>query len=123
MEEIQKRINNLDIEIMSRLKRLKEDLEIAMSIPGIGFISASSILAEIGNYRDFANGNKLAAWCGLVPSIYESAEKRIIGSITKHGSKHIRRMLVQVAHAISRTKNSRLKSFFLRLKANLRLSS
>ncbi len=96
---------------------MKEDLDIAMSIPGIGFISASSILAEIGNYRDFANGNKLAAWCGLVPSIYESAEKRIIGSITKHGSKHVRRMLVQVAHAISRTKNSRLKSFFLRIKA------
>ena len=117
MEEIQKKIDNLDIEIMSRIKSKKEDLEIAMSIPGIGFISASSILAEIGNYRDFANGNKLAAWCGLVPSIYESAEKRIIGSITKHGSKHVRRMLVQVAHAISRTKNSRLKSFFLRLKA------
>lgn len=93
---------------MSRLKRLKEDLEIAMSIPGVGFISASSIIAEIGNYRDFANGNKLAAWCGLVPSIYESAEKRIIGSITKHGSKHVRRMLVQVAHAISRTKNPKL---------------
>ena len=117
MEGIQKKIDNLDIEIMSRIKSKKEDLEIAMSIPGVGFISASSILAEIGNYRDFANGNKLAAWCGLVPSIYESAEKRILGSITKHGSKHVRRMLVQVAHAISRTKNSRLKSFFLRLKA------
>ena len=40
-----------------------------------------------------------------------------MGSITKQGSKHIRRMLVQVAHAISRTKNSILKSFFLRIKA------
>ena len=116
MEEIQKKIENLDTEIMSRIKRMKEDIEIAMSIPGIAFTSASSILAEIGNYRDFANGNKLAAWCGLVPKVYESADKRIIGSITKHGSKHVRRMLVQVAHAISRTRNSRLKSFFLRLK-------
>ena len=117
MEEIQKRINNLDTEIMSRMERMKEDVEIAMSIPGIAFTSASSILAEIGNYRDFANGNKLAAWCGLVPTVSESAEKRILGSITKQGSKHVRRMLVQVAHAISRTRNSRLKSFFLRLKA------
>jgi transposase len=117
MEEIQKKIDNLDIEIMSRIKSKKEDLEIAMSIPGIAFTSASSILAEIGNYRDFENGNKLAAWCGLVPSIYESANKRITGSITKQGSKHVRRMLVQVAHAISRTKNSKLKSFFLRIKA------
>jgi hypothetical protein len=102
---------------MSRLKRLNEDLDIVMSIPGTGFISASSILAEIGNYRDFANGNKLAAWCGLVPSVYGSAEKIIMGSITKQGSKHVRRMLVQVAHAISRTKNSRLRSFFLRIKS------
>src|SRR5664279_1663021 len=117
MEETQKRINNLDTEIMSRMERMKEDVEIAMSIPGIAFTSASSILAEIGNYRDFANGNKLAAWCGLVPSVYESAEKRIIGSITKQGSKHVRRMLVQVAHTTSRTKNSRLKSFFMRIKA------
>jgi transposase len=117
MEETQKKIDNLDTEIMSRIKSKKEDVEIAMSIPGIAFTSASSILAEIGNYRDFANGNKLAAWCGLVPSIYESANKRITGSITKQGSKHVRRMLVQVAHVISRTRNSRLKSFFLRIKA------
>ena len=117
MEETQKKIESLDTEIMSRIKSKKEDVEIAMSIPGIAFTSASSILAEIGNYRDFENGSKLAAWCGLVPSIYESANKRITGSITKQGSKHFRRMLVQVAHAISRTRNSRLKSFFLRIKA------
>jgi transposase len=117
MEETQKKIESLDTEIMSRIKSKKEDVEIAMSIPGIAFTSASSILAEIGNYRDFENGSKLAAWCGLVPSIYESANKRITGSITKQGSKHVRRMLVQVAHAISRTRNSRLKSFFLRIKA------
>lgn len=61
IEEIQKKIKSLDDEIMSRIKRMKEEIEIAMSIPGIAFTSASSILAEIGNYRDFANGNKLAA--------------------------------------------------------------
>lgn len=115
--KISKKIKTLYTEIMSRIDRMREYVEIAMSIPGIAFTSASSILAEIGNYRDFANGNKLAAWCGLVPSIYESANKRIIGSITKQGSKHVRRMLVQVAHAISRIRNSRLRSFFLRIKA------
>jgi transposase len=60
MEEFQKRINALDTEIMSRVERMREDVEIAMSIPDIAFTSASSILAEIGNYRDFPNGNKLA---------------------------------------------------------------
>jgi transposase len=117
MEEIQKRIKKLDAEIMKRLERLKEDLEIVMSFPGFAFTSASAILAEIGNYRDFKNGEKLAAWCGLTPSVSQSANKLVTGNITKQGSKHIRRMLIQSAHAISRTKDSRLKRFFLRVKA------
>ncbi len=117
MEEIEKKIKKLDIEIQSRIVRMKEDVEIAMSIPGIAFISASAILAEIGNYRDFKNGEKLAAWCGLAPRVSQSADMLVTGSITKQGSKHVRRMLVQVAHAISRTKNSVLKRFFLRIQA------
>ena len=115
IEEIQKKIKKLDTEIMIRIERMKENIEIAMSIPGISFVSASAILAEIGDYRDFANGEKLAAWCGLTPRVTQSADMLVTGSITKQGSKHVRRMLVQVAHAISRTKNSALKSFFLKI--------
>jgi len=117
MEEIQKRINRLDTEIMARIEIIKEDVKIAMSIPGIAFTSASAILAEIGDYRDFANGEKLAAWCGLTPKVSQSANMLVTGSITKQGSKHVRHMLVQVAHAISRTRNSKLKKFFLRIQA------
>jgi transposase len=117
IEEIQKRIEKLEAEILSRIEKKKEDVEIAMSIPGIAFTSASAILAEIGDYRDFENGEKLAAWCGLTPSVSQSANKLVTGRITKQGSKHVRRMLVQVAHAISRTKNSVLKRFFLRIQA------
>jgi transposase len=117
IEEIQKRIEKLEAEILSRIEKRKEDVEIAMSIPGIAFTSASAILSEIGDYRDFENGEKLAAWCGLTPSVSQSANKLVTGRITKQGSKHVRRMLVQVAHAISRTKNSVLKRFFLRIQA------
>ena len=83
----------------------------------MGFVSAVAILAEIGDYSDFDSPEKLAAWCGLVPSIYQSADKCILGSITKQGSRHIRRMLVEVAFAISRTKNCRLNHFFLKIQA------
>lgn len=117
IEEIQKKIKKLDTEIMARIECMKDNIEIAMSIPGISFVSASAILAEIGDYRDFANGEKLAAWCGLAPRVTQSADMLITGSITKQGSKHVRRMLVQVAHAISRTKNTVLKKFFLKIKA------
>ncbi len=117
IDAIQERIDELDSEIQTRIIRRKSDLGIAMSIPGMGFISAAAILAEIGNCADFKNGEQLAAWCGLVPSLYQSAEKTVSGRITKHGSKHIRRMLVQVAYAISRMKDSKLKRFFLRIQA------
>jgi len=87
-------------------------------MPGMGIISASTILAEIGDFRDFSSPDKLAAYCGLVPSVYQSAGKLINGHITKHGSPHIRAMIIEVAHAIIRSKqNSRLKKFFLRIKA------
>jgi transposase len=48
-----------------------------MSIPGMGSTSASTILAEIGNYKDFKAGEKLAAYCRLAPSFYQSAGKLI----------------------------------------------
>ena len=72
----------------------KSELRIALSMPGMGLISASTILAEIGDFRDFSSPDKLAAYCGLVPSVYQSAGKLVNGHITKHGSPHIRSMIV-----------------------------
>jgi transposase len=105
-------------QISAQISERKVDLKIAMSIPGMGFISAATILAEIGDFRDFPSAEKLAAYCGLVPSVYQSAGKQHHGHITKHGSHHIRRMLVQVAHVITRTgTNSTLKRFYMRVRA------
>lgn len=117
MEAIQKRINEIRKEIKSRIAYRKEDLKIAMSIPGVGFTSASTLLAEIGDITDFKKPEQLASWAGLVPSVYQSAGKLITGSITKHGSRHIRWILVQVARVIARGRNSKLKRFFLRVKS------
>jgi len=53
---------------------------------------------------------------GIVPSVYQSTGMLRTGKITKRGSKHMRRILVQVAKAISKTKkSSKLKRFFLRV--------
>jgi len=117
MEAIQKRIDEIRKEIKSRIAYRKDDLKIAMSIPGVGFTSASTLLAEIGDITDFKKPEQLAAWAGLVPSVYQSAGKLITGSITKHGSKHIRWILIQVARVIARGRNSKLKRFFLRVKS------
>ncbi|MDD2836665.1 MAG: transposase, partial [Methanothrix sp.] len=86
------------------------------SVPGVGLTSAATILAEMGDYRDFQNADKLAMYFGIVPSVYQSAGKLRTGKITKRGSKHMRRILVEVAKAISKTKKDlKLKRFFLRV--------
>ena len=117
IESIQKRIDELDKEIKARIASRKEDLKIAMSIPGIGFTAAAIILSEIGDFKDFEKPEQLAAWTGLTPSVYQSADKLVTGSITKHGSRHIRRILIEVAKVIARTNKSKLKRFFLRIQA------
>jgi len=115
---IDSRIKNIDAEISSRMSAKDDDLKIAMSIPGIGFVSGSTILAEVGNFNDFKTPDKLAAWTGIVSSVYQSANKLSLGRITKRGSKHLRRILVEVANAVIKVKGrNKLKSFFLRVKA------
>jgi transposase len=118
VEFLNSQIVLIDQQIQVLLQKRKEDLKIAMSIPGMGLVSASTILAEIGNFEDFKTGDQLASYCGLVPSVYQSAGKLITGHITKRGSPHVRRMLIEVAHALSRMRgDSKLKKFYLRIKA------
>jgi transposase len=118
IDAVTKQIEELDAKILDQISLRNEDMKIALSMPGMGFVSASTILAEVGDFRDFSSANKLAAYCGLVPSVYQSAGKLINGHITKHGSPHIRRIIIEVAHAIIQTKRiSKLKKFFLRIKA------
>jgi transposase len=116
IEQITRRIDELDEEIGAHMNDRENDLKIAMSMPGIGKVSAMTILAEIGNYEEFGTPEKLAAWSGLIPSVYQSADHLKTGPITKRGSPHLRRIMVEVAQAAVKTKNSRLRSFFLRLK-------
>jgi len=114
IDAITKQIAEIDSKISDQLSTRNEDMRIALSMPGMGFVSASTILAEIGDFRDFSSPDKLVACCGLVPSVYQSAGKLINGHITNHGSPHIRSMIIEVAHAIIRTKrDSKLKKILL----------
>ena len=116
IDYLSEKIKLLDAEIAIKVKPFEEDLNIILSVPGIGFISAATILAEMGDYRDFQNADKLAMYFGIVPAVYQSAGKLRTGKITKRGSKHMRRILVQVAKAISKIKkSSKLKRFFQRV--------
>jgi len=114
VEDLDQEIKLLEGRIRESLASKSREIQILTSIPGIGFIGASTLIAEIGNVRDFKDADKLTKWAGLTPSVYQSANVTRTGSITKQGSRHIRWILVELAHVAIRSPG-RLKSFFERL--------
>jgi len=115
IESIDEQISVLENEIFCYAnKHHNREMDILMSCPGIGELSAATLIAEIGDLHDFSSGDKLASWLGVVPNVYQSADKYHNGRITKRGSRVARWILTQVAQSAARTKNSKLKMFFNR---------
>jgi transposase len=65
---------------------------------GIDTLSAVGLCAEVGEFARFAHPDALAAYLGLVPSEHSSGDKRHQGAITKAGSTHARRLLIEAAY-------------------------
>jgi transposase len=90
-------------------------IELLMSIPGIGKQAAMQIVAETGgDMNAFENSGKLTGWTGLRPRNDESAGKYKSTAVTK-GNKYLRRIMVQSAWAAARTKGSFYKNKFEQL--------
>lgn len=65
-----------------------------MQVPGIGPITASAIVATIGDAKQFKTGRDLAAWLGLTPLNKSSGGKERLGRITKKGDHYLRKLLI-----------------------------
>jgi len=115
IELLTEKIKELEQIILNDLKKDRRKLQILMSIPGIGTVGATTILAEIGDVNDFSSPDKLTKWAGITPRVYQSANKLHTGSITKQGSKHLRWILVEIAHSCIRTRNTAFRIFFERI--------
>ena len=72
------------------------------TIPGVGFLTAATLVAELGDWRRFAGPKQVAAYVGLVSSVRASAQHARYGHLTKSGSGHARRALVEAAHVAIR---------------------
>lgn len=114
IETLELHLAIVDQRIRAMAEPWAHEIEILRSIPGIEFTSAVTILSEIGNVKDFSTPDHLVSWCGLAPSVYQSAGKLVTGRITKQGSKHVRRMLVQIAHVTARM-GTRVSAFYQRV--------
>lgn len=75
-----------------RVKRL-------LAVEGIGPVSASALVAAVGDGKQFGKGRDLAAWLGLTPREHSSGGKQRLGGISKQGDKYVRMLLIHGARA------------------------
>jgi transposase len=80
----------------------REEVQLLMTIPGIGRYSALLIISEVGDIRRFPDGDRLAAYAGLVPGVRASGGKARLGPITKQGSAWLRWILVEAVYRAAR---------------------
>jgi transposase len=102
---------------LNRLKGIEKQLgefvdasesgKILRSIPGIGVINASALLAAIDKGQAFNNPKEFAVWLGLTPKQHASGNISKMGGITKRGDRYLRKQLIHGARAfVSRAAKS-----------------
>lgn len=90
---LDRRISELSQEILETSKT-DPRIRLLQTIPGIGVINASAIVATIGNAQQFKSGRDLAAWIGLTPLNKSSGGKERLGKISRMGDRYLRQLLV-----------------------------
>ncbi len=114
VERIEAKLGGLEAEIVRRMEPYENQLERLNTIPGVDWITAWTILAELGDDMScFPDADHAASWAGLVPGSFESAGKRK-SSRTRHGNCWLRRALCQSAWAVSHKKDCYLTAHFYR---------
>jgi transposase len=96
--DLDRRIAAFDEELAQRARTDAAARRLA-TIPGIGVLNATALIAAIGNGEMFARGRDLAAWLGLVPRQITTGGKPRLAGITKRGNKYLRKLLIHGARA------------------------
>jgi transposase len=96
-------IDELDRQVAdaeAELRRLGADhpsIPLLRTIPGVGWVLAATIAAEIGDIARFASAKQLVGYTGLAPFVMQSGERDRRGPLTKHGPRYLRWALVEAA--------------------------
>ncbi|MEB2499834.1 IS110 family transposase [Burkholderia cenocepacia] len=106
LKVLDERMREVDRQIEQHAKQDDRASRI-MALPGVGPITASALIAAVGNAREFKNGRQFAAWLGLAPRQNSSGGKSQLGSITKRGDSYLRMLLVLGARSALMTAGRR----------------
>ena len=96
LKELDRQVDELEarIKIWHKECELSRRLE---KVPGIGPITASALVATVGDAKSFVNARQLAAWMGLVPKQNSSGGKSVLLGISKRGDSYLRTLLIDAA--------------------------
>ena len=85
---------------LERIAGQMPPVELLLTIPGIGLLTATALVAFLGDIRRFPSGRHLASYLGLTPREYSSGLKRNLGRIAKRGDGSLRTMLIHGARSV-----------------------
>jgi len=115
IDDMTRRIDDMSDFINQKMQDYTDEIKRLEEVPGIGKITAETILAEIGvDMNRFPTAMHLSSWAGLCPGNNQSAGKRKSGR-TNHGNKNLKSMLIQAAKSAVKNKNSFFYAQYQRL--------
>jgi transposase len=89
---------------LNQLARQSTSAQRRMTVlPGVGAITATAVLASVGDPRQFRNARQFAAWLGLTPKQYTTGGRIRLGRITKKGDAYLRTLLIHGTRAVLAT--------------------
>lgn len=110
-------LDELDRRLREKLAPYSKQMGLLMQIPGVDWVIAATMIAEIGvDMNVFANAAHLASWAAICPGNYESAGKQR-GGRTRKGNVHLKTALVMAGNAAGKTRGTYLAEKYRRLKA------
>lgn len=98
-EALDKRINEIDRKLVA-ICRTDERCKRLATLPGVGPVIATALIAAVDDGQHFSSGRALAAWIGLVPRQYTTGGKPRLGGIGKRGNQYLRRQLIHGARSV-----------------------
>jgi transposase len=101
LKALDRQVQELEVQFQSWHRENVASKKLAQ-IPGIGPITASALIASVGDAKNFKNGRQLAAWLGLVPRQHSSGGKQTLLGISKRGDSYLRTLLIHGARAVLR---------------------
>ncbi|EYS84673.1 transposase [Cupriavidus sp. SK-4] len=110
LKELDRQVEELETQIKAWHRANDASRRLA-EIPGIGPITASALVASIGDGKCFSNARQLAAWLGLVPRQHSSGGKPLLLGITKRGDTYLRTLMVHGARAVVRYATNKNDAF------------